>query len=135
MDTESGESLTQGDKQNEEPVASAARLGVGKFIWLYDENHRVYAKGDSGRPMGAPIYREHWVKTEITGETSRSWLVGQWQKKKVPKKGGRGIAFTEQEVDDDVWVYDHRYKLSRLIGDCKDAGLLRAVAKVIGYDV
>jgi hypothetical protein len=57
-------------------------------VWVFDENYRVYPKKEPGQPSGGPIYREHWVKREITGETSRSWLISEgWRTVKFPKRG------------------------------------------------
>ena len=72
-------------------------LGIGSTIWRFDENHRIYKDKHSG-----PDYRCFWRECVITGETSRSWIVGNWGK--CPKRGDHTRwALTAQEVDDDVW--------------------------------
>lgn len=39
-------------------------------VWVFDINRRVYPEGGGiGR---SPIYREHWRKVAVTGQTSRS---------------------------------------------------------------
>jgi hypothetical protein len=39
-------------------------------VWLYDTNRRIYPEGG-----GSPIWRKHWRRFEIVGETARSWLL------------------------------------------------------------
>lgn len=72
----------------------------------------------------------------ITGETSRSWLIGdRW---KIPKNGERrGWALTQAEVDDYCWVDEHRYTLIRFLDkacrDVRNIAKLREIAKQVGY--
>src|ERR1035437_9374236 len=42
-------------------------------IWLYDENHRVYP--DRRDFATGPIWRKHWVKHQVVGETRLMWTV------------------------------------------------------------
>ena len=107
------------------------QLKIGSIIWRFDENRRVYTHPTT-LGGGRLIYREHWRPVEVVGETSRSWDTG-WAGK-VPKKGPHpGWAFTEQEVEDNCWVHDHRCGISSTVNRCKDAATLRQVAAVIGY--
>lgn len=100
-------------------------LKVGDTIWHFSTNYRTYVKGQSG-----PVYREHWQPRTIIGETARSWIVSQ---SKVPKKGPHpGWAFTEQEIDDDCWQHDHRWRIREKIDRC-DIHALRKIAELIGY--
>lgn len=104
-------------------VPSTALLGIGSTIWIFDRTRRVYPE---------PLYREHWRPVTIEGETSRSWVTS-WYGKKVPKRGPRqGIAFTEAEVEADVWVHDHRYKIVRMVEQC-EVETLKAIAQAVGY--
>ncbi len=98
-------------------------------VWLFDENRRVY-----GEDHSAPIWREHWVKREITGETSRSWIVAiAGQERKIPKKGDhRGVAWSEAEVNRKAWIKDHRHRITRAIEHLSTDDLI-AVARLIGY--
>ena len=113
------------------PVACTAVLGIGSTIWMFDNNRRVYPEPRSTH-NGGPIYREHWRPVTIDGETSRSWVTS-WYGKKVQKRGPRqGVAFTEDEVEADVWAHDHRYKIVRMIEQC-DVATLKAVALAVGY--
>jgi hypothetical protein len=105
-------------------------------IWVFDCNRRVYPVKAPGETSGSPIYREHWVKREITGETTRSWLINEgWRAVKVPKRGAspRRFLFSEKDVDDAVWVNDHRYRIERLIPTLSPEKL-RQVAELIGYE-
>lgn len=102
-------------------------------VWIFDINRRVYPPAQKGKIWadGGPIYREHWVKHEVTGETRVSWITRYGAK--VPKKGGPGIALSLTEVEDAVWLHDHKYKIARCIELIRDASLLRAVADAAGY--
>jgi hypothetical protein len=105
-------------------------------VWVFDENRRVYPAKAPGGLSGAPIYREHWVKHLIIGETTRSWLIGsEWAPAKVSKRGAdpRRFLFSEKDVDDNVWAHDHRYKIERLILTLSPEKL-RQVAELIGYE-
>ena len=112
-------------------------MKVGDPIWLFNVNRRVYTR-EPGRPYGGGlIYREHWEVRKITGETSRSWLVARWERDtkptKVPKKGLHpGWAFTQQEVDLDCWLHEHRVKILREAERASDLVLIK-VARVLGY--
>jgi hypothetical protein len=103
-----------------------------EHVWVFDSNRRIYPPTPSGRlwASGGPIYREHWVKRKVTGETRVSFLIDNGTK--VPKRGGRGFAFTLDEVEDDVWRHDHRHKIANLI-DRIEPQLLRKIAEMIGY--
>jgi hypothetical protein len=104
-------------------------------VWVFDVNNRVYPKKEPGQLSAGPIYRKHWVKREIIGETSRSWLIGPaWGPVKIPKKGARPSAFlfSQDAVDDDVWMHDHRYKIERMILTLSPEKL-RQVATIVGY--
>jgi hypothetical protein len=104
-------------------------------IWVFDRNRRVYPKKEPGQLSKSPIYREHWVKHEIIGETNRSWLIDPWNDVKVPKRGAdpRRFLFSEKDVDDNVWANDHRYRIERLIPTLSPEKL-RQVAELIGYE-
>ena len=105
-------------------------------IWVFDQHRRIYPKDEPGQFSGSPIYREHWVKREIIGETSRSWLIGSaWGPVKVPKRGAnhRRFLFSDKDLDDDVWAHDHRYRIERLI-QTLSPDQLRQVAELIGYE-
>jgi len=103
---------------------------IGQTIWIFDINRRVYREPRS--MSGSPIYREHWRPVRIDAETSRSWVTQYGEK--IPKKGEhRGVAFTEQEVDDDVWCNSHRSKIADAIYRLEDVATLRAIADLVGF--
>ncbi len=108
-------------------------IGIGSTIWIFDENHRVYHKDTAGRSEGGPIYREHWRPVVITGETSRSWIIGSRWDLKIPKHGPHPAAcFTEAEMNDYCWANDYRSKVVRCVERC-DAAKLRQIAAIVGY--
>jgi hypothetical protein len=105
-------------------------------VWAFDCNRRIYPVTAPGEISGSPIYREHWVKREIIGETPGSWLITEgWKTVKIPKRGAsrRRFLFSEKDVDDDVWANDHRYRIERLIKTFSPEKL-RQVAELIGYE-
>lgn len=106
------------------------KLKIGDTIWLFDRERRVYAQDSSGRSFGAPIWREHWGPYVITGETRVSWVVRG--DTKIPKRGGRYIAFSEEEVDQRCWVDENAYRLGLTVGMLKDYALLRQIAELVG---
>ena len=98
-------------------------MKVGDTIWYFDVNRRVYPKPGEGC-----LYAEHWREVEIKSETSRSWVTNRG---KVSKKGQRGWAFTRQEVDDDIYIYDNQYLLSERIKNCQNPGVMRAIKELL----
>lgn len=113
-----------------------SEIKVGSKIWRLDSNHRLYeqVKNAAGKMVspGGSIYRNHWIECEIVAETSRSW-VNSWGIK-IPKKGPHyGFAFTQQEVDDRVWVHDSRFKIVSLLEREWDVQKLKQVAEILGY--
>jgi len=110
-------------------------LKIGDTVWFFDVNHRVHEKDKGGRP--SLVYREQWRPRDVIGETSRSWLVGhKYDPTKLPKSGKwpAGWARTTQQVEDDVWVCHHRYRIGNCVTSCYDAATLRKVAELIGYE-
>lgn len=83
-----------------------------EFIWIFDLNRRVY-----GRDKSVPIWREHWSKRKVTGETSRSWIVDEgWGERKIAKNEklrGWGIAFSEAELDVLEWIEHAKPEIHR----------------------
>ena len=114
---------------------------IGKTIWVFDENHRVYPRDDHGRTLGPPIWREFWRKMEVLGETQRKWLIGFPGSKhlppkpiKIPKKGSLpwGFAWDEAEIDRLVWIHDHRHKIAESVRQCSDYEILVQIERLIG---
>ena len=116
---------------NERP--SVGCNAIVRHVWIFDNNRRIYPPAPKGRlwTSGGPIYREHWVRHEVTGETRMSYITKYGGK--VPKKGGHGFALTLVEVEDDVWRHDHRHRIAKLVGEIQDVELLRKVAEAAGY--
>lgn len=100
-----------------------------EFVWVFDQNRRVYPKDGNG----GPIPREHWRKRKVVGETSRSWVLEYGTK--VPKKNPHwGFLFSETELDEWCWDKENRYKITVWINDrAVNTATLRKVADLIGY--
>ena len=98
-------------------------------VWIFDSTRRVYGENKS-----SPIWREHWRKLEITGETSRSWLAGSgYGQHKIPKKGppNRHVAWSEAEIDNLEWDNATRYKIIRATQYCAVDQLIQ-IAQIVG---
>lgn len=116
-------------------------LKVGDTLFQFDENHRVYRHDEKGRPLGGPVYSEHFVPFTIRGETKFSWLTGYRGDIKVNKKTLRSSAdrgylphqwYTVEERDGMLWLAEHRHKIiRRLEGATLDQ--LKQVAAIVGY--
>lgn len=119
-----------GEQRLRDPHAVAHEEVVVSHVWRFDINRRRYPPHRTGHFAEAPIYREHWAKAEITGETSRSWITSYG---KCPKNGGPGWALKDRDVDLDVWAHDNRYRISDIVRRCTPLEL-RALAVAINYD-
>jgi hypothetical protein len=113
---------------------------IGSTVWFFDVNHRVYPEKEGRHSSAAPIWREHWVRHHVIGETSRSWLVGSYPKAdpklcaKCPKAEiTTRYALTELEVDERVYCHDNGWRIAERVQRIKDARILREVARIIGY--
>ena len=100
-------------------------------VWLFDINRRVYAKDENGRNTGGPIWREHWREHQVVEETRVSYITKNGQK--VPKNGGRNIAFSEAEIDRLEMIHLHAWQIADAVKSCKDPDILIEVAQLIGY--
>ncbi len=121
-------------------------LKVGSPIWIFDANHRVYPR--DGGMHSSPIWREHWRKHVIVGETRVSWLVGRHPKDGWPAKINKrklangelknGALASKADVDAECFVHDHAYMIGqavqRLSGGIRAAETLRQIAALVGYE-
>lgn len=113
---------------------------IGKTIYIFNANNRVYEKDAKGRSQGAPIYRKHWEPIQVIGETKNSWLVGyEHNPTKISKKDLRegklhNICLTEKEVDDKVFLHDHAYRIGEAVGKSQDVALLKNIADMVLYE-
>jgi hypothetical protein len=105
---------------------------IGDYVWIFNQNYRVYKKDKNGMSIGSPIWIEHWRKHEIIGETSRSWLI-RYSNVKIPKKGGTGIVFDELELDKLTYMHNHSRSISERVL-VLDYEKLKLVAGIVGYE-
>lgn len=116
---------------------------IGQKVWLFDENHRVYAAGNR---MGGPIFREHFIEHTIIGETSQSWLLDGRQYKinkatgKLRKPDSNGyfglspiVYYSPEEVENRVFKADNLYQMERDLRDASGAQL-RRIAAILAED-
>ncbi len=111
------------------------KVGVGSTVWVFDEGRRIYTNG-----LATPVWREHWRPVKIAVETSRSWVLETpvWFGKdvtRIPKHGPSPwwVMFTQEQVDDAVWVHNHRHKIGEAIRYVDDPAILKQVARLVGY--
>ena len=105
-----------------------------EFVWIFDINRRIYPPREPGRIFsGSPIWREHWRKRAITGETKRSWITECGQK--IPKRGAvpRSFCFSEEEIDRMAWVVDNRHRLARCVENLLDFDKMKQIAEIVDY--
>lgn len=98
--------------------------------WVFDVNRRRYKVDENGKSTGGPIWREHWAKVEIVGETSRSWVTSYGRK--IPKSGGSGIAFSEEDINRMAFV-EQRWAIANKVRYCTDYETLKQIADAVGY--
>lgn len=86
------------------------QLYIGAPVWIYD------SEDANGNRYGGLIEREYWKQDKVVGETSRSWIIGEWRQIKLPKKGPcNGYAFSQAEVDQLSYVRENRYRISEFV--------------------
>jgi len=108
-------------------------LKIGATVYRFDGDYRVYKRNEAGRQYGGPIYREHFRPIQITGETSRSWVLADGAK--ISKKTLPGGIYPDQEaIDRACWVNEHRYAICRQVERVRDYETLRALADLVGYE-
>jgi hypothetical protein len=112
--------------------AASASTDVLGVVWIFDINYRSYRQDENGCAYGGPIWRDCWRKHEIVGETKRSWIT-RWGRK-VPKEGGHGIAFSEEEVSREAYIHDNRHKIADRVMQLSDHDILKRVAELVGYE-
>jgi len=106
-------------------------IKIGDKFFRYDENRRVYEKSASGKIVGS-TFRGHFFEVTIVSETAKSWI-DQWGVK-ISKKEPFAKLFTEEMISEAEWVKVHSYRIKEAIGYCRDASVLKEVAKLIGYE-
>ena len=120
-------------------------LRIGDPVWKFDSNRRRYSAPAKGRLYGEIIWREHWAPYEVIGETARSWLIGHargggppYIVAKLPKSGKftatlarEAFCLSEAEIDERVWVHDHRMVIVNKVERCYDADILRTIEALV----
>jgi hypothetical protein len=104
-------------------------------IWAFQPERRIYPKpapGQKQSQFAAPIWREHWVKTKIVGQSPRNWI-GEYGSKYAKADQGIRWVHTEKEVNDLAWVNDNAHKIAECVRRLKDAQSMREIARILGY--
>lgn len=97
-----------------------------------------------GSPVWILRHRRRYEQQTITGETSRSWIVGEsWAKEKILKanprsvKDSRGftypVCWSSTEIEEEKWLDGNRYGIGAHVQGLRDVALLRKIAELIGY--
>ncbi len=107
------------------------QIGLGKVVFFFNENNRVYQYGEDGRALGGPVYRHYYVAVKIASETSRSWvsLYGN----KIPKNDLKSV-FGLQDVEDQIWIASTRYLLADAVKRCGDIAALKQIASLLSFE-
>jgi hypothetical protein len=108
-----------------------------KYVWVFDPNRRVYkpaAPGDLWSKEG-PIWRKQWVRHEIVGQTSRSWIdrYGRKYPRGVVADIKQGFSFDEAVIDRTAWVQENRHRLADRIR-AMDFDQLAKLAEALQYE-
>jgi hypothetical protein len=104
-------------------------LKVGDTIYQFREG-----RGES--------HKNNWKPAVITGETTRSWIIGgehKWMQEKVAKKDLEAGSLnhfkkTMQEVEEESFVADHGYFITQCASGNRNYATLKAIADLIGYN-
>jgi hypothetical protein len=99
-------------------------------VWVFNINCRVYRRDAEGKAYGGPIWREHWMKREVVGQTRQSWITSTGLK--VPKSGGSGIAFSEEEIDRLAYVEGNRRQLAERVRRLSDYDTIKKIEELLG---
>lgn len=106
-------------------------------VWVFDPSRRIYrertaAERAAGQlwASGGPIWREHWIRRTVTGQTRLSWVLEGGEK---VRKDAHGVVTSEAALDDRCYLHDHRHQIAEAVRDLRDADTLRAVAALVAY--
>lgn len=113
------------------------------ILYRFDQNRRVYKRDPLTNQTlgGAPIYSEHFIPHEVDDETATEYVCsGNFRVNKRSMKGfyvsqprDKYPMYTEAEKEAALWSKDHAYKLSQAVFRCKDIGILKQIAALVGY--
>jgi hypothetical protein len=119
-------------------MSKPRKFAVGQRIWMFDYNHRFYAKSGDG----APIYEKHFRPFTVVGIESRSYLIRRGdpdeepiyrcKPEKVGFDGAEKLYVTDDGKSDMIWLNDHRHNIVRMV-EKADPETLKKVAELIGY--
>lgn len=108
-----------------------------KSFWIFDESRRVYLEGSS--LSASPIWSKHWREVPVTGETSRSWVVGGgWNERKIPKRGPwpmRGVCRSRGEVEARAWAEGAKPVIYRRAQNVYSANLAEVVRLALAFGI
>ena len=102
---------------------------IGTKFYKYDGNKRVYTDPETGeKSSGAPIFKYSFREFFVVGETSRSWLLSQFQDAKldgnsiikIPKKGlPEEFGFLTEELKANaLWANENSYRIQDEVRRC-----------------
>jgi len=127
-------------------------------VWIFNNNKREYVNPETGEKLGIPWYKGHFIPLFVIGETTRSWILGSQSimdkvvsgeeysvgscykvTKKDPKMHGyhaidSRIYFSEEEVNQECWMYKNKYKVTDLLLAVGDYNTFKKVADMLGLE-
>lgn len=104
-------------------------IAIGKVVFVRDENTRIYL--GRGREAQGPIERYYYVARLVVGKTRVSWLIGS-AAAKVPFRDPSSV-YGRLDVEDDLWLRQHRYQVAKAVERIKELDKLREIARLVGY--
>lgn len=111
-------------------------------IYIFDHNRRIYEdltsfeKSQGRLYSNREIWRGHWRKLAVTGETSRSWLLQRGRETiRVPKRGHdqRNFAFSVDEIR--LQEYREKWYLVEAALKKQPVEALKQIADMIGFEM
>lgn len=109
---------------------------IGMPLWFFDDNRRVYKTNENGRPYGGPIWREHWRKVEIIGETRISWIIAYegspFELTRIKKKEFPGhFATSEEQINEQAYIVVNRKDVIDALYRLQDYAKFKAIEEVL----
>ena len=101
-------------------------------LFYFDQNSRVYEM--NGKKSNSPFYRGYFRPIEVIGENDKEFICkyGVINKRSKMYSSGRGKfkTYTEQEMEDEIYVEENRHALSERVRK-SNANVLRQIETLL----